>query len=93
MAISIDLGIGQIASILARKFPSEAEEQTAIDKALKAAQERDQALCNMHSPPEIMLSPDDVNWTCPRCGNTKYTGPPPMTAGYISLDFVEHGEQ
>jgi hypothetical protein len=40
-------------------------------------------LCRNHIPPEIMLSIDDVNWKCPKCGNQKSTrsawfGPDPF---------------
>lgn len=31
-------------------------------------------LCRNHIPPEVMLSPDNVNWTCPKCNNKRYTG-------------------
>jgi hypothetical protein len=30
-------------------------------------------LCRKHFPPEVMLSGDDQNWTCPECKNEKYT--------------------
>ena len=31
-------------------------------------------LCRNHPIPQIMLSMDDKNWTCPTCGNKKFTG-------------------
>jgi len=47
-----------------------AEEQFKIAKA-QAATELDCELCRNHFPPEIMLSSDEVHWTCPQCGNKK----------------------
>jgi len=28
-------------------------------------------ICKKHFPPEIILSADDINWECPKCGNKK----------------------
>ena len=32
-------------------------------------------VCRKHFPPEIMLSENDNDWECQKCGNKKYTGP------------------
>jgi hypothetical protein len=59
-----------------------AEEQLKIARS-QAAQGLEFELCRNHFPPEVMISKDDMNWECPKCGNTKYTGP--VTASISSL--------
>ena len=48
-------------------------------------------VCFSSHAPVDMTSPDKINWTCPVCGRTKCTERA-LTAGYITLDFGEHGE-
>jgi hypothetical protein len=45
----------------------------------ETARELGYEICRKHFPPEIMLSEDDSTWSCPICGNEKYTGPAGMT--------------
>jgi hypothetical protein len=45
-------------------------ESQKIDAAIRHGHE----ICHAHYPPAVMTSEDDVNWTCPECGNTRYTG-------------------
>ncbi|MCI0727864.1 MAG: hypothetical protein L0332_14255 [Chloroflexi bacterium] len=62
--------------------PQKEEVEVAVVRAereLKLAEGRmasslNYELCRTHFPPEIMLSSDDVNWTCPMCGNQKNNG-------------------
>jgi hypothetical protein len=60
-----------------------AEAQAALDGAeqqfrlaqAEAATKLDYEICRNHFPPEVMLSKDDMNWVCQKCGNKKDTGP------------------
>jgi hypothetical protein len=89
-SISKALGAASVALQLlkqARDLVPEGSEKEQVDEAIQNAEERlrmaqSQAahalgyeLCRNHVPPEIMISKDDMNWVCPECGNTKYTGP------------------
>lgn len=64
--------------------PDKGKAQAALRKAereFKTAEAEAAAglgyeICRDHFPPEIMLSPDDKYWKCPKCGNTKNTRPP-----------------
>ena len=75
-----DFDIGKVTSW----FPSEGEK---IEAAIRQGHE----ICHAHFPAGIMVATDanELHWKCPECGITRYTG---ITAGVISLDFVEHGE-
>lgn len=37
------------------------------------AKKLDYQMCRKHFPPEVMLTADETNWECPKCGNTRNT--------------------
>jgi hypothetical protein len=50
----------------------QAERQFKIAEA-QAATGLGHQLCRNHFPPEVMLSTDNDQWTCPNCGNQRNT--------------------
>jgi len=80
--VGIALGILKQAKDLLPDGSKKDEIDEALERAerqLKLAESQtalgmEYELCRDHFPPEVMTSKDDVNWECPVCGNTKYTG-------------------
>jgi len=63
--------------------PKKNDAKTAVERAerefkiaeAQVATKLGYQVCRKHFPPEIMLSEDNANWTCPNCGNKQYFGP------------------
>jgi hypothetical protein len=85
-ALSAAIGIVRVAVAtlreLAELLPDNQRKQEALSSLEQAQLELELAeaetaeslgyeLCRNHWPPEVMLSPNDENWECPRCGNTR----------------------
>jgi hypothetical protein len=57
-----------------KQAAAEALERAERELKIAEAQSADNLgyqICKNHFPPEIMLSSDETNWVCPKCGNKK----------------------